>query len=293
MEFAMLRLAVCLLGCAGATYYDLFNRRNVPSWLSYSFVALGVLFTLATLNMSVITYSFSVAIVFFAVGYLLYRAGQIGGADVLVFVSIALLLPEAPPSILLQANSQLGFPFVISIFVLSSILAIFGIFFMYIPPILYDMLRGKKVDIRTSEVVFAAASLLVYAALLYYMDSFVEIPRATLVIFAAVIVCTTCIFAFKEYISDKYMIRMVRIDEIDEEDILAVEKMDPSLVSGHKLNKLLTPGEIEKLKKIGRRKKFPVYKEMPVFMPYVLMALIAALLFGDPLAYLFPLSLLG
>ncbi len=303
MEFEVVRLAICLAGCAGATYYDLFNRRNVPSWLTYTLVALGALFALASFNIDLImsngftalldmTVSSGIlaALFIFAIGYALYRVGQIGGADVLVFVSIALLLPEAPQSIYLTAKPQLGFPFVVSIFVLSGILAVFGIFLRYIPLTLYNMLKGE-VSVNPSQVLLAAATLTFYAAFLYYLNSLVELPQTQLAVFGAVIVCATSLFAFKDYISDKYMIRMVVVGEIDEEDILAVEKMDPKLVSEYKLDRLLTPKEIEKLKKIGRKKKFPVYKEMPVFMPYVLIALLAALLFGDPLAYLFPLGL--
>ncbi|NYZ76486.1 prepilin peptidase [Candidatus Micrarchaeota archaeon] len=293
MEFALLRFAICFVGCAAATYYDLFNRRNVPSWVTYSLVAIGALFTLASLNANVIVSSGVVALVIFVFGYILYRTGQIGGADVLVFISIALLLPEAPQSMLLQAKSQLDLPFVVSVFVLSGVLAIFGIFLNYIPLIILDFLRGEKVRIDAAQVALAAFTLVFYAAFLYYMNGMVELPQTQLAIFAAVIVCATSLFALKDHISEKYMIRMVGVNEIDEEDVLAIEKMDPKLVSEHKLDRLLTLGEIEKLKTLGKGKKFPVYKEMPVFMPYVLLALAAALLFGDPLAYLYPLSLLS
>lgn len=277
----------------GATYYDLFNRRNVPSWLTYSLVILGALFTLASFNVNVIASNGLVALVIFVFGYILYRIGQIGGADVLIFVSIALLLPEAPQSILLQAQSPLNLPFVVSVFVLSGMLAVFGIFLQYIPATIYDMIRGEEVSINLSQVLLAAATLLFYGAFIYYLNGIVELPQTEIAVFAAVVICATSLFAFKDHISDKYMIRMVGVDEIDEEDILAIEKMDPGVVGKYKLDRLLTLKEIEKLKKIGRKKKFPVYKEMPVFMPYVLIALIAALLFGNPLAYLYPMGILG
>jgi Flp pilus assembly protein protease CpaA len=293
MEFEILRVAICLIGCAGATYYDLFNRRNVPSWLTYSLVAIGALFTLASFNASVIVSSGIVALVIFVFGYILYRTGQIGGADVLVFVSIALLLPEAPQSIFLQANSQLGLPFVVSIFVLSGMLAVFGIFLKYIPLTIRDVLSGEKIRIEASQVALSAFTLVFYATFIYYMNGIVALPQTQLAVFAAVIICATSLFALKDHISEKYMIRMVGAGEMDEEDVLAVEKMDPKFLSEHKLDKLLTLKQIEKLKKLGKRKKYPVYKEMPVFMPYVFLALAAALLFGDPLAYLYPVSLLS
>ena len=45
--------------------------------------------------------------------------------------------------------------------------------------------------------------------------------------------------------------------------------------------------EIEKLRKIKKMKVFPVYKNMPAFMPYILIALILLLVFGNPMAYVF------
>jgi Flp pilus assembly protein protease CpaA len=289
MEFEMLRFAVCFIGCTAATYYDVFNRRNVPSWLTYLLVALGIIFTLASFNASLIAQSFLIALVIFIFGYILYRAGQIGGADVLIFVSIALLLPEAPQPIFGTAKPQ-SYPFVLSVFILSGMLGVFGIFLKYVPKVLGEFLKGEKVKVNSASVALAVVTMLLYSVFLFYLNSIVELPGAQLAIFIGVVVCATSLFALKDHISEKYMIRMVRIDEIDEEDILAIEKMDQRLVSKYKLDRLLTPSEIEKLKKIGRRKKFPVYKEMPVFMPYVLLALVASLLFGDPLTYLYPLS---
>jgi Flp pilus assembly protein protease CpaA len=292
MEFAMLRFVICLVGCTAATYYDLFNRRNVPTWLTYALVAIGALFTLASLNISIITQNFLIAIAIFVLGYLLYRAGQIGGADVLVFISIALLLPEAPAPLLSTTAPHLEFPFVFSVFILSGMLGVFGIFLKYVPATLYEFLRGEKIRISRAQAGLAVATLLLYTIFLYYLNSIVELPEVQLIIFLAVVVCATSLFTLKDYISEKHMIRMVGVDEIDEEDILAVEKMDQKVVSKYKLDKLLTPSEIDKLRKMGKKKKFPVYKEMPVFMPYVLIALLAALLFGDPLAYLYPLGIM-
>lgn len=293
MEFEMLRFAICIIGCALATYYDIFNRRNVPSWLTYGLVALGALFTLASFNLNVIEFNGLVALVIFAFGYVLYISGQIGGADVLIFVSIALLVPEAPTGLFVNEKSMLGLPFVVSIFVLSGVLAVFGIFLQYIPRTIRDVLSGEKVTINASQIALSVAILLFYGVFLYYIGGVIALPQPELTVFEAVVICATSIFALKDHISDKYLIRMIKVDEIDEEDVLAIEKMDPKLVSQYKLGRVLTPKEIEKLKKIGKNKKFPVYVNMPVFMPYVLLALIVALLMGDPLAYLYPMSLLS
>ncbi|QLJ53318.1 MAG: Type IV leader peptidase family protein [Candidatus Fermentimicrarchaeum limneticum] len=288
----MLRFATCFVGCTAATYYDLFNKRNVPTWLTYSLVALGVVFTLATLNTSGIIFAFAVALAIFAFGYLLYRTGQIGGADVLMFVSIALLLPNAPKPLLANVEPQLSFPFVVSIFVLSGMLGVFGIFLKYVPATLYEIIRGEKIEINRTHALLSTAMMVLYLVLLYFLNSIVEMPQVQLAVFTAVVICATSVFSLKEHIAEKHMIRMVSVEDIDEEDVLAIEKMDQKLVSKYKLDKLLTASEIEKLKKMGKRKKFPVYKEMPVFMPYVLIALLLSALFGDPLVYLYPLGIM-
>jgi len=291
MDVIMLRYAICLIGCAAATYYDLFNRRNVPAYVTYGLVALGILFTLASLNASVIAQNFAVAIAIFALGYLLYRAGQIGGADVLVFVSIALLLPEGPQPILSSVKLPFNYPFVLSVFLLSGVLGVFGIFIKYVPRTLYDAMKGEEVKLNTRQVLQSILLLFIYAIFIYYMNTLAPLPQLLLFIFMVVVVCATILFSLKDHISDRYLIQMVSVREIDEEDILAVEKMDPKVVKRYGLDRLLTMEQIGKLRKMGKGKKFPVYTNMPVFMPYVLISLVAALLFGDPLAYFYPFGI--
>ncbi|MCX6776706.1 MAG: A24 family peptidase [Candidatus Micrarchaeota archaeon] len=288
MDVTMLRYVICLIGCAAATYYDLFNRRNVPAYVTYGLVALGILFTLASLDASVIMQNFAVAIAIFAVGYLLYRAGQIGGADVLVFVSIALLLPEGPQPLLTSVKSPFSYPFVLSVFLFSGVLGVFGIFLKYVPRTLYDAMKGEEVKLNTSHVLQSVLLLFIYSVFLYYINTLAPLPQLPAFIFMVVVVCATILFSLKDYISDRYLIEMVSVREIDEEDILAVDKMDPRVVKKYGLDKLLTVEQIGKLKKMGKGKKFPVYTNMPVFMPYVLISLVAALLFGDPLTYFYP-----
>ncbi|MCX6775332.1 MAG: A24 family peptidase [Candidatus Micrarchaeota archaeon] len=292
MDAMMLRYVICLVGCAAATYYDLFNRRNVPAHITYGLVALGILFTLASFNASVIAQSFAIAIAIFAVGYLLYRAGQIGGADVLVFVSIALLLPEGPQPLLTSVKLPFNYPFVLSIFLLSGVLGMFGIFLKYVPRTLYDAMKGEDIKLNTWQVLQSILLLFVYAIFLCYINALTPLPQLLLFIFVGVVICATILFSLKNHISDRYLIQMVGVKEIDEEDILAIEKMDPEVVRKYGLDKLLTVEQIGKLKRMGKGKKFPVYTNMPVFMPYVLISLVAALLFGDPLAYLYPLGVM-
>ena len=137
MEIELLRIAATIAFLAAATYYDLFNRKNVPVTIPYAMIALGLLFNLASLDLNLILSSCATALAVFAMGYLVYRAGQIGGADVLVFAGIALLLPSAPPPLYPQIASPpfFPYPFIVPVFLASGFLAIVGLSAKYIPKV--------------------------------------------------------------------------------------------------------------------------------------------------------------
>ena len=51
-EFELARIAVAVAGTAIATYYDITHNRNVPDWLSFGMLGLGVLAAVAGLAMT-------------------------------------------------------------------------------------------------------------------------------------------------------------------------------------------------------------------------------------------------
>ncbi|MFQ5406162.1 MAG: hypothetical protein ACE5DI_03345, partial [Candidatus Micrarchaeia archaeon] len=95
---------------------------------------------------------------------------------------------------------------------------------------------------------------------------------------------------FKTQIEQEVLIKFVPIKDVEDEDILVLEKLDKKLVKEYGLEKVLTEGQVKLLKRIQKEKRinrFPVYKNLPRFGPYVLFGLIASLLFGDIFLALF------
>jgi len=82
------------------------------------------------------------------------------------------------------------------------------------------------------------------------------------------------------------MVESVQVSKLQEEDVLALEKMDASLVKKLKLQPLIDGKIILALKK-SKVKAVPVYTGMPFFLPYLFLGLLLAVLFGDLLFYLF------
>ncbi len=285
MQFEAIRIGISLACLLLATYYDLFNRRNVPVQLTYLMLAAGFLLNLATLDFNGIIYPAAAALAILAVGYLAYRTGQIGGADILIFAALALLLPEAPKSLLSLSSAKLplSYPFIISIFVLSGLFSIIGISLTYLPRV-FAAVRKGKVKVSGSSAFSSAAILFCYALVLYMLNTAFGLPAPQMVAVAALVLLTALLILFKDGISES-MIEWIPFSRIDNEDVIALDKLDPKLVEKYSLQKVLTPPELAKLKKTGL-KKFPIFTGMPPFVPYILLALIFLLIFGDPILLL-------
>ncbi len=284
MQFEMLRIAVAAAGLLVATYYDLFNKRNVPVNITYFMIGAGFLLNIATLDISLIAYSSLAALIVMGLGYLIYRTGQIGGADVLIFAAIALLFPSFPASILApSAPPFFEFPFVASVFIISGLLSIFGIGAIYIPRVLRDLAKGK-VKLNATSAFSAFAMLISFLAVIYVLGPYIPFQSGQAIL-ALVMLLAIFLILFKDHISSS-MIEWVPFSQIDDEDVVALDLLNPKLVAKYSLQRVATRTELEKLKKTGL-KKFPVFKGMPAFVPYILLAVLLLLVFGDPLWLLF------
>ncbi len=301
-DIELLRFGIALAGCAAATCYDLFNNRNVPNLLTYSLVAIGLLFGLSDFASATVLSQngpallsvqflvsfiqvFGPALFFFLIGYYLYANGQIGGADVLVFVAIALLVQQQPT--FLQKNSEgveqlIKIPYVVSVFLLSGVLFSAYLFLSMFPKVILAFMAGKvKLDAQRAVM---SLFILVLCAF-FFWSMYRLLPLAYLLITAMVVISAFFVYIFRDYILDEFVIRNVPLDKIDEEDVLALEKLSPDLVKKYDLKKVLTAKELEKLKSVPL-KEFPIYKNMNCYMPHVLLAILITLFTGDIFSFL-------
>ena len=287
MEFELARAAAMVLFLAAASYFDLFNKKNVPVAIPYAMVAVGFILNLLSFDANLILTSSAAALAVFAIGYLVYRTGQIGGADVLIFAGIALLLPESPAALLPQAatiSPLFSYPFIVPVFLISGFLAIIGLSLKYVPKVASGLAQGK-VAIRPQSALTSAIIVISYLAVIYFFSQAGIIVPAQSALLLLLVLLAGFLTAFKDYISST-MVEWVPLGGIDEEDVIALHSLDPMLVSRLKLQPVLTPPELAKLKK-SKLKKFPIYKGMPPFLPYILLAVLFLLIFGDPFRLLF------
>lgn len=282
MPFEQLRILLALLGTAAATYYDVANNRNVPDILLYSFLAASIILN-AVSPWGGLLYTFAVAALVFLSGWLFYRLGQLGGADVFVLASIALLLPAPPQSLLQQpAASPFQIPFILSVFSIAGFLFIITMLLLHLQPAISAYRKGK-VKIPIMRWLYTAASAMLIITVFQLSAQYPFLPPFFTALVAIIMLASSFFMLFREFVRDQ-MIEMVKWRSIEPEDVLALEKLSPALVKKYKLPRVVGEPDLQRLRKAPIA-SWPVYKKMHVFLPYILIGLLASLLLGDIFAF--------
>lgn len=269
MQGEMARIALALIGTGIAAWYDVKNNRNVPNNFLYAFLALAFLANVAFYQQELFFYTIVVATSIFAFGYLFYKMGYIGGADVYVLASIALLLPVFPS----YAKVLFNFPVVLSIIVSSGVL--FALYFLYF--------IFKNIVLKDGKGKYEYALLLPpYAVLLYFFISSGVFGLAYIITVSVLIISSIVFMIYKESVTAA-MAAKVPLSKVEDEDIAVLELM-PEAVKKHGIKRLLDKKELERLKK-AKVKEIYVYRHLPPFLPFILAGLAISVTVGDMLMY--------
>jgi Flp pilus assembly protein protease CpaA len=265
-----IRLVIAFLGVAVATYFDVFNRRNVPNYFLYAFLAVAFITNLVLYQEDIFLFSVALAVFFSAISFIFYRFGQLGGADVFILASVILLLPIHPTFVGLTFN----LPFIFSVIVFA------GVAFAVYVVAFYGL---KLLEVGAQPKLQYLLLLLPYLLFAFvYINSVIFSP--IYFVFVSVLLIATIFFLmYKEDINLLLAERMSPA-ELEEEDVLALEMMDQKKVKKFELKRLATKSEIERMKKL----KVPevwVYSKLPPFLPFLLFGMILALLFASSLLF--------
>ncbi|MEM4554318.1 MAG: hypothetical protein QXT25_00515 [Candidatus Anstonellaceae archaeon] len=268
---------------AAAAYFDLFNNKWVPNNLVYAFLAAAILLNLVFFSQASL-HAFAIGAAIFAISFLLYKAGQIGGADVFVVSAIAIALPYAPQP-LFAGGKTAPYPFIISVLIPASIFFITHMLLHFLP-YAAELVKNGKFRLSLEKMVGIAALTFSFAA--FNLTLFIlptKVPPAFILLVAFLFTSVLFFSLFKKEIKEA-MAEKVKVSMLQEEDVLALELMDLRLVKKLSLPPVISKEQISKLK-AAKVREVVVYTKMPFFLPHLFLGLLFALLFGDPLAYLF------
>jgi len=282
MHFSLLRIIVALLGTGVATYFDLFKNRNIPDNFLYVFVIISALFLV--LDPITIVPSLFWAILLGVFGYLFYKSGQLGSADVLIFISLAFALPAAPA---LFVQQTMPMPFVLSIVILSGLLLMIYVMLKYAPYLITLVIKGK-IKFPIDKLFYSVAIIFMYVIITYLLfDMSIGNPMPFILLLGFIMLSVIFTNLFRDELS-KLMSEELDISKnrkkLTAGDIIAIELMDKSYVNKYNIPKLLTEKDILRLAK--NKVKVIAMTKLPPYLPFVFIALLFEILLGDPLYYI-------
>ena len=265
------RVLIALIGTGVATYYDVYNNKNIPDNVLYAFLGIAFLVNLVFYDETLFLFSLGLALFFSAIGYLFYRVGQLGAADVFVLASVMLLLPIHPSFVGMTFN----IPFIFSVIVFSGVLfALYVLFYFG-----YKLYRSEA----KPNWIFA---LMVIPYLLFayiYVNSFLFSP--VYFAFITILLASTIFFLMFKKSLNMVLSEPMPVSKVEPEDVFALEVMNKDLVERYKIPRVATREELERLKKTKIEEVY-VYTKLPPFIPFLLAGMIFSLLFANSLLLL-------
>jgi Flp pilus assembly protein protease CpaA len=283
LPFEHVRILLAIAGTALGAYFDIWNNKNIPNWLLYGFLTVAFFANLGAYHPVLTPYAMICAAVVFGIMYLLYRAGQLGGADAFILASVVLLLPIQPQLLLLAPPSQYPeLPFGFYLIVASGLSFMVYMLVRSLPVAISSIM--KKNAIPRDALIGAGIITLAYIVFANFASSYGFFTPEYFIFITAVVALVVYFTLFKEAFN-RSMVEMVGPKEVETEDILAIEQIAPDVAKKFQLGRLVDDGMRQRILKSGI-KKLPVYKGLPPFIPHIFIGLAISLLIGNIIVWL-------
>lgn len=293
MKLILINIAIALIGTGIAGYWD-YKTGIVPDKLSHLMIIAGAIMVPFVYPDFIPVYGLAAAV--FGIGFILYSLGQLGGGDVKLFTALALLLPYYP-SYLSSIVSTVGinpaipiYPFVGSLFLLAGIIGP-----MFLGSIKYHRkIRSRKESIDEFKSKNRKGILLVMVlAPLAVFWSYMSLGFLLLFIPMGL---TLYLIPFKDDIIQLFYSTEKEVDELDDDDVLALEDIEEEKKEDLGLwRKTFTSRELDSIKQKANEESYDniqVCEDLPRFVPYIFVSLTLNLIFGDVFLYLLKLFMI-
>ncbi|MGC8710547.1 MAG: prepilin peptidase [Candidatus Micrarchaeia archaeon] len=280
MDLYIIRIILLLSFTFAYAFFDVYNKRNIPSGFAYASLALAIVFTLLY-PVSIIVYSILVAAVVGIFCYLLYKTGMLGAGDGFELIFISLLIPIQPMPLINVA--QLNLPFILSIFISTGIVTVVAV------PVYYLITAKERLHLQKENLLKALTIFFAYLILLLFMIYLFGVRLLPMVIVLLLAFFSTIIILFESSINIR-MIEWIYPKSLDDGDIIALNLMSASDLSFFNKNykdfgKLATASRIKGIRNLKR--KIPVYKNAVPFSLFIFIGVLISLAIGNPLFAIF------
>ncbi|MCL5114984.1 MAG: hypothetical protein M1528_00375 [Candidatus Marsarchaeota archaeon] len=268
--------------------FDIFNKRNIPLWFAYPALAYAALLTVLYFNVNLIGISAAIAAVVLALGYVVYRLGFLGGADVIELATLSLILPFQKIPLLNSVN-QIGMPFIISLFIASGVSALILVPLYYLPKAKVGRMRIGR-EIPRSAVIKSISIGVIYAVFYMFLAFEIGVSVSGAIVLLAMVLGSIAIILFENPLT-KCMIRTVDVSAIEEGDLIAMNMISQKDIEmlGKRIGsfgRLATSDLIKEMKRKKIRIKLPVYKKAVPLAAPIFIGIVISILFGNIILFL-------
>lgn len=292
MDLFIIRIASILV--IGAVYmlFDIFNKRNVPTIFAYATLAYGLLLTLVYPTQGLILESIAIAMVVLGIGYVIYRIGQIGAADIIEFAAISLMLPLQPAPFLPGMPSQFGLPMIVSVLVSAGIASLILVPIYYLPRAKRMLKKPLLSYVDSYTMLKAVLITCTYLVFIAFMLAVLKIQMVGALVLIVMLIFSTLLIMFERPITDS-MVEYVDYRKFDDGDIIAFNLMTAKDIRAVKekikgFNRLITPAIIREMGAKRVRTKLPVYKNaVPLALP-IFIGILISLTIGNLIFFIIP-----
>ncbi len=253
-------LATLILSVGAA--FDVLNNREIPDIFLVASAFLTLLFAFAFSNVDAFVFGLIQSGLILAFGYLIYKRGLLGMADVILFAELALLFPEVPGSVV-------PLPLVLPVIIYSGVLfAVFALFYY-----LYKIWKrglNHPIDYK---------NLLIFVAFVVFAYIYRDFPLYNplfLYLLGLLSISATIIGMFMGNVKDA-MKGLLPIEKAEEEVLTDEFAAKHKSIIGSE--KVLTRKLIEKLKSKGIY-KVEVYSGMLPYVPFLLLGFFLTYAYG-------------
>lgn len=269
--------------------FDVLNKRNVPSLFAYGTLAYGFILTLLYFDTKTIGLSIGASLIVLGIGYIAYRIGQLGAADVIEFATLSLILPVQQAPLLVSSALQFNLPFVISLVINTGIVALIMVPIYYLPKARAKLKKPLLSYVTKSDIFTSILLIIVYVAFIAFTILIIGFNYIGATILVLLLASSLLVMLFSKPITYA-MVEYVDFKHFDEGDIIALNLMSKKSVDSIRkkikdFDRLLTSNMIKKIKDKKIREKFPVYKEAVPFALPIFIAVILSLLVGNLLLF--------
>ncbi len=258
--------------------FDLFNKRNVPDLFAYASIVAGLVITVVY-NSDTLALSLGIAAAVGIISYAVYRLGLWGAGDGFELVAVSLIFPLQPMP-LFGYVPQFGLPFVLSVFVMTGLVATLAVPFYYLLFTKRTVVREKT---GLKHMFFGILLLSLYAFLFIFTFFFDHLTLGSMLLMILIAVPSSITLMFEEKITAR-MVTDTSPKELEEGDIIAFNMMSEKEMHYFtkkypKFGRLATKKAIRELR--NEKHTLPVYKNAAPLAVFIGAGVVFSLLFGN------------